>query len=465
MGGGFDTHHDGRAGHVHEVPQTSYAKNGDVHIAFQTFGSGPVDLVVVPEWITHVEAAWEHPITARVLRRLASFARVITFDKRGIGLSDPVPLTEVPSLEVWRDDLRTVLDAAGSERPVLVGHGHGGQMALLFAATLPLRTKSLILMNSYARLCRAPDYEWGIPPDVQDKVAEVTARFWGRPDSPTLDLIAPTVAGVEGVRDWWARLERLACSPGTAVAMQRGILHFDVRHILPSITVPTLVVQTAGDRFVRAPHGRYLADHIPNAAYLEVQGSDHWAWVGEAEEEVSAAVEEFATGAPARPSARRVLATVMFTDVVSSTTRAASGGDRAWLDVLEDLDDVTGRQVSRFGGRVIKATGDGHLATFDGPGRALSCAGALRDAVRTLGIDLRTGLHCGEIELRGGDVSGIAVHIAARVMAMARPGEVLISGSIPPLVAGSGFSFADRGPHELRGIPGTWELYALSASG
>lgn len=443
-------------------PQTHYAKNGDVHIAYQTLGDGPMDLVVVPEWITHVEAAWDHPVTARTLRRLARLGRLITFDKRGIGLSDPVARSEVPSLEAWRDDLRSVLDAVGSQRTVLVGHGHGGQMALLFAATYPDRVESLILLNAYARLARAPDYGWGVPTEVQSSVAALTKQFWGRPDSPTLDLIAPSVAHVDGVREWWARLERMACSPGTAAMMQQRIFEFDVRHILSAVSVPTLVVQTAGNRFVRAPHGRYLAEHITGASYIEMPGQDHWTWVGEAAESLFQAMEDFATGTGGRPSADRVLATVLFTDVVDSTGRAAQLGDRAWREVLEDLDAVVARQVGRFDGRVVKSTGDGHLVTFDGPGRAVSCAAAVRDAVRSLGLEVRIGLHCGEVEVRENDVSGIAVHIAARIMALAGPGEVLISGSVPPLVVGSGFEFVERGEHDLRGVPGTWRVVALA---
>lgn len=443
------------------LPETRYAKNGNVHIAFQTQGNGPVDLVVVPEWVTHVEAAWEHPVTARFLRRLSSLGRLIIFDKRGVGLSDPVSVTEVPSLETWRDDLGAVLDAVGSQRAVLLGHGHGGQMALMFAATRPDRVKSLVLINAYARLAYAPDYDCGIPREVQNRIATVIADFWGRLDSPILDVIAPSVAQADGVREWWARLERLACSPGVAGAMQRAIMKFDVRHILQAVTVPALVIQSAKARFVRVGHGRYLAAHLDEAQYLELDSPDHWAWVGEASEQVFAAIEEFTTGPGGVTLTDRVLATVLFTDVVDSTGQAARLGDRAWREVLEDLDALVDRQVTRFGGRVVGAAGDGYLAVFDGPGRAISCATAIRDAVRSLGLEVRTGLHCGEIESRGRDISGIAVHIAARIMALAGAGEVLISGSIPPLVAGSGFEFGDRGDQELRGVPGHWRVFSL----
>lgn len=445
-------------------PETRYAKNGDVHIAFQTLGNGPLDLVVVPEWVTHVEAAWEHPVTARFLRRLATFGRLIMFDKRGVGLSDPVSVNEVPSLETWRDDLGAVLDAVGSERAVLLGHGHGGQMALLFAATLPDRVESLVLFNAYARLAFAPDYECGIPSETQDRITKSIEESWGRTDSPILDVIAPSVSNVDGVRDWWARLERLACSPGVAGAMQRAILKFDVRHILQAVTVPALVIQSANARFVRVGHGRYLAAHLQKAQYLEVDSRDHWPWVGNASEQVVTAIEGFAMSPGAVTPTDRVLATVLFTDVVDSTGRVAELGDRTWREVLEDLDALVDRQVTRYGGRVVGAAGDGHLAVFDGPGRGISCAAAIREAVRSLGLEVRTGLHCGEIELRGRAISGIAVHIAARIMALAEGGEVLISGSIPPLVAGSSFEFDDRGAHKLRGVPGDWRVFSLESS-
>lgn len=446
---------------MNQTPETHYAKNGNVHIAYQTVGDGEVDLAVVPEWVTHVEAAWDEPMTARFLRRLATFGRLILFDKRGIGLSDPVPVTEAPSLEAWGDDLAAVLDAVGSKRAVLLGHGHGGQMALFFAATRPERAESLVLLNAYARLGKAPGYEWGIPLGVQDQVTAATETFWGRSNSPTLDLIAPSVAHLEGLREWWARLERLACSPGTAVAMQTAILNFDVRHILSSISTPTLVVQSASDRFVRAGHGRYLAENIRDARYLEIASKDHWPWVGETAPQVLTAIHEFVTGVPYAHPADRVLTTVLLTDIVDSTGRAARIGDRAWRDVLEDLDAMMARQVARFEGRIVNTTGDGYLAVFDGPGRAIRCADAIREAVRSLDLEVRTGLHCGEVDLRDQDVSGIAVHIAARVMALAGAGDVLISGSIPPLVAGSGFEFGDKGEHELRGVPGKWHIYAL----
>lgn len=444
---------------VIDQPETRYAKNGNVHIAYQTVGEGPPDVVGIPDWVSHIEAFWDHPIVARLLRRVASYSRLILFDKRGIGLSDPVGANESPSMEAWMDDLLTVLDAVGSERAVVIGNGHGAQMALLFAATHPERTESVVLMNGYARLSRAPDYPWGVPPEIQEAVVAVQEEAWGTPSSRSIELVVPTLAGDPTVRQWWARLERLACSPGMAVTMQRAMFEYDVRHILPAVSAPTLVLHTTGDRLVRPEHGRYLAEHIPGAVHLELPGRDHWGWVGESGESVLGAMQEFITGTSRLPEADRVLATVLFTDVVGSTERASALGDRVWREVLDDLDSLVGRQVDRFRGRLVKSLGDGHLATFDGPGRAIRCACAIRDAVRSLGVEVRAGLHTGEIDVRGDDVGGIAMHIAARIVALAGAGEVVVSGSVPPLVAGSGFVFDDGGEHELRGVPGSWHVF------
>ncbi|MBW3657576.1 MAG: adenylate/guanylate cyclase domain-containing protein [Actinobacteria bacterium] len=446
-------------------PETRYARSGGAHIAYQAIGTGPPDIVILPPWVSHVEAYWDHPVMARPLRRFASYARLILFDRRGIGLSDPVPLTEVPSLEGWMDDLLAVLDAVGCERAVLLGTGDGAQMALTFAATHPRRTESLVLVNGYARLARADDYPWGVPVEVQDRIAAIQEETWGVPSSPSIDLLAPSLAGDQTVRHWWARLERLACSPGTAVAMQRAMYGYDVRHVLPAVTAPTLVLHSTGDRVVRVGHGRYLAQHIPGARHREFPGADHWYWVGDQGEPMMAAVHEFAIGTTVAPVSHRVLATVLFTDVVASTETADALGDRAWGEVLDDLDDLVAAQVERFRGTLVKSLGDGHLATFDGPGRAIRCAMAIRNAVGSLGIEVRAGLHTGEIELRGHDPAGIAVHIAARVVGLAGAGEVLVSASVPPLVAGAGFTFADRGEQQLRGVPGSWRVFAVTDEG
>ncbi len=443
-----------------EPPKTRYAKSGDVHVAYQIFGDGPPDVVLLSEWISHVEAFWDHPVFAQPLRRMAGYGRTILFDKRGVGLSDPVAMSELPSLEAWMDDLRAVMDAAGSERAALIGTGHGAQMAVMFAATHPDRTESLLLANGYARLARADDYPWGIPAHVQDKMVEIQRTMWGDPASPSVEVIAPSLAGDETVRAWWARVERLACSPGMAVTMQRAMFAYDVRHLLPAVTAPTLVLHT-DNQLVRIGHGRYLAEQIPGAELKEFPGPDYWWWLGEAGDAVVKELVEFLGGTTAPADEGRVLATLLFTDVVGSTERASALGDAAWKETLDDLDALVSRQVTRFQGKLVKSLGDGHLATFDGPGRAISCATAISQGVRSLGLDVRCGVHTGEIDLRGDDVGGVALHIAARVMDLAGPNEVLVSGSVPPLVAGSGFDFEDRGEHELKGVPGPWSVFAV----
>lgn len=443
-----------------EPPHTRYAKSGNVHVAYQTFGEGPSDVVLLSEWVSHIEAFWDHPVFANPLRRISAHGRMILFDKRGVGLSDPVPMSELPSLEAWMDDLRAVLDAAGSERAVLIGTGHGAQMAIMFAATHPDRTESLLLANGYARLARGADYPWGPPVQVQDRIVEIQRTLWGDPASPSIDVIAPTLAGDETVRAWWARVERLACSPGMAVTMQRAMFAYDVRHLLPAVAAPTLVLHT-DNQLVRLGHGRYLAEHIPGAELKEFAGHDYWWWVGETGEVVVKELVKFLGGTGAPVDGGRVLATLLFTDVVASTERASLLGDATWKETLNDLDELVSRQVGRFQGKLVKALGDGHLATFDGPGRAISGAAAISAGVRSLGLEVRCGLHTGEIDLRGDDVGGVALHIASRVMSLAKPNEVLVSGSVPPLVAGSGFDFEDRGEHELKGVPGKWSVFAV----
>lgn len=443
-----------------EPPETRYTRSGDVHIAYQVVGEGPQDVVILSEWISHIEVFWEHPLFARMLRRIASHSRLILFDKRGIGLSDPVSEEQLSSVEIWMDDLLAVLDACGSSRAVLASTGHGGQMAILFAATHPERTESLLLANAYARLSRAPDYPWGLPESAQERALSLTEQTWGAPSAPTLDLVAPSLAGDESLRRWWARLERLACSPGRAVAMQRAIYSYDVRDVLGAVTSPTLVLHTTGNHLVRVGHGRYLAEHIPGAELREFEGQDHWWFVGDQGEEAWNVAMEFTGATEPEADADRVLATLLFTDVVTSTEQLATMGDAAWKEVLDDLDALVDRQVTRFQGRVVKGLGDGHLATFDGPGRAIRCALAISRGVRSLGIEVRCGLHTGEVDLRGEDVGGMALHIAARVMSLAGPSEVFVSGSVPPLVAGSGLAFDDRGQHELKGVPGIWPVFA-----
>jgi class 3 adenylate cyclase len=441
-----------------EVPDTLYARTPDgLHIAYHGVGEGPVDLVVSNEWVTHVEAALDHPLIARTAARLASFSRVIEFDKRGIGLSDRVAPSEVPSLEAWVEDLNAVLDSVGSERAVILGTGHGGQLAMLFGVTHPERVAGLILVNAYARLASAPDYEFGYPPAIQEFVLAKDESEWGA-TGWVVDYLAPSLAGDPTVKEWFTRIERLACTPGTGVAMQRAMFDQDVRSILHSICVPTLVMHTVGNRHVRVDHGRYLAEHIPGAQYVELPGDDHWFLFGPSGEAALKEIAGFVGAAPQAVETDRLLTTILFTDVVDSTRLARDLGDRRWHDLLDRLDDLVRRTVERFQGRVVKSTGDGHLASFDGPGRAIRCARFITDGAQGLGMQLRCGIHTGEVERRGDDLAGIAVHLAQRISALAVAHEVLVSRTVVDLVAGSGMEFEDRGERELKGLPAKWRL-------
>ena len=446
-----------------DVPETRYARTEDgTHVAYQVCGNGPRDLVLCPEWITNCEVNWESPIFLSTFRRSASIARLIFFDKRGIGLSDRVAATEVPSLETWVDDLRAVLDAAGSDRPVLSALGHGGVLAMLFAATYPERVGGLILVNCYARLIQAPDYPHGYPPEIEDFVVSKTEAEWGA-TGWVVDYLAPSVAGDQSVKDWFRRLERMACTPGIGAAMQRAVFHQDVRDVLSAIQAPTLVLHVEGDHHVRVEHGRYLARHISGARYVELPGRDHWYQVGPSAEPAFAEIVAFLGAEPEASDTDRALVTLVLCDVVGSTGLVNELGDRRWHDVLDRLDDLVRRQVERFRGRVVKSTGDGHLATFDGAGRAIRCAQVITQGSGALGLTLRCGVHTGEVELRGDDVAGIAVHVAERVESVAGPGEVLVSSTVKDLVAGSGIEFADRGEHELKGVPGSWRLFRVAS--
>ena len=441
-----------------DVPETHYAKTGDVHIAYQVVGDGPIDLVLIPEWFSHLEASWDVTPLARTLRRLGSFSRLITFDKGGSGLSDPVPLTELPSLEVWIEEVQAVMDAVGSERAALLGDGGGGPMAIMFAATHPERVTALVLVNSFARIAHSRDYPAGVPGELLERFPGWLKSVWGT--GQTLQVSVPSAPMGGPVHDAYTRLERASASPGTVEAIMSMVLELDVRPVLSTISSPTLVIHRAGNEYVGAEHGRFLAEHIPTARYVELPGRDHHYFFGDADVLLDE-VQEFLTGvrAPAEPD--RVLATVLFTDVVSSTRRTAELGDRRWREVLGGLDATLQRQVERFRGTVVAGRGDGALATFDGPARAIHCARSISEAVRGLDLEVRSGLHTGELELLDGDLGGFAVNLAARVMEQAEPGGILVSRTVVDLVAGSGLDFEDRGEHELKGVPGTWRLFAV----
>ncbi len=437
-------------------PKTRYAKSGDVHIAYQVVGDGRLDLVYAPPWIGNMELIWEEPSCARFLKRLASFSRLILFDKRGTGSSDRA--VEIPILEQQIDDLISVMDSVGSERAALLGASEGGSLCTLFAATHPERTSALILCGAVATTRWSPETPWAPTRETFETWIQTVGREWGGPLA--IELFAPSVAHDQRFRDWWARLLRLAASPATAIALLRMLDDIDVRPVLPTIRVPTLVLHCTGDRAVNVENGRYLGRHIPNAKYVELPGADHFPYVGDTEA-ILAEIEEFLTGARHAPEADRVLATVLFTDIVGSTAHAAGMGDQRWRDLLGSYQALVRGELARSRGREVKTLGDGFLATFDGPARAIRCACAIRDSVRPLGIEIRAGLHTGECELMDDDVGGIAVHIGARVASSAAPSEVLVSSTVKDLVAGSGLRFADRGTHHLRGVPGEWRLFAV----
>jgi pimeloyl-ACP methyl ester carboxylesterase len=438
--------------------QTHYADSSGVSIAYQVHGDGPLDLVLVPGFVSQVELLAEEPGVARFFRRLTGFSRLLVFDKRGQGLSDrPGP---PPTLEEAMDDLKAVIDAAGFERPALFSVSEGGPMSALYAATYPSKVSALILFGTFARMLEAPDFSPGVADEALDRWGEMIRRDWGGPVG--LKLWAPSRVGDQGFERWWARLLRQGTSPSGAVALMELYREMDVRAVLPAIDVPTLVLHRADDRMVSAAQGRYLAENIPGARYVELPGEDHLPFASDLDE-VLEEVEEFLVGSRGATESERALATILFTDIVGSTEKAAELGDRGWRQLLERHDAAVRRQLSLHRGREVKTMGDGFLATFDGPARAIHCASAVRDEVASLGIEVRAGIHTGEVELIGDDVGGMAVNIGARIGALADAGEVLVSSTVRELVVGSGLEFADRGVQTLKGAPGEWRLFAIDS--
>jgi pimeloyl-ACP methyl ester carboxylesterase len=446
-----------------DVPETRYARSGEVSIAYQVFGEGP-DLVYVPGFVSNIENMWTQPGLARFFSRLAGFARVILFDKRGTGLSDRVPPHELPTLEERIDDVRAVMDAAGSERATLYGHSEGGPMCILFAATHPQRTTALILYATYAKR-QDPDEDYPWAPKATDREAyiERLRREWASDDlvREFLGSHAPSVRDDPAFRRWTASWFRSGASPSAAAALTDMNRRIDVRHVLPSVQAPTLVLCRVGDHATRIEENRYVAARIPGARMVELPGEDHLFWVG-GQDELADEVEEFLTGVRPVAEVDRFLATALFTDVVSGTQKAAELGDRGWRSLIERHHGLVRRELERYRGREIDTAGDGFFATFDGPGRAIRCASAVRDGVRDLGIEIRAGLHTGECEEIAGKVGGIAVITAARVREKAEPSEVLVSSTVKDLVAGSGIDFEERGVHTLKGVPGEWRLYRVA---
>jgi class 3 adenylate cyclase len=441
------------------LPETLYAKKGDTHIAYQVVGEGDLDLVLVSAWFSHVDARWEIAGFAHYLRRLAAFSRLISFDKHGIGLSDPLPLDRLPPLEEWMDDVRTVMDAASSERAAVMGANEGATMAALFAASYPERVSALVLANATGRLAWAPDHPSGLKPEALDGLEQLVEQTWGRGD--VMAALNPSIAGDEEALRAWGRFLRLCASPAVAAAVVRTIFELDIRDILPTISVPTLVVNRRGNPLIPGESGRDVASRIPTARFVEVPGDDYGLAIGDVDIVIDE-VEEFLTGARHRLAGDRVLATVLFTDIVDSTKRAVELGDDHWREVLAAHEELAEREVAQFSGVISDFTGDGLLATFDGPARAVRCAFALRDRLRTLGLEMRAGVHIGEIERRDNRLAGIGVHIASRILSLARPGEVLASRTVRDLVAGSGLTFGDRGTHALKGVPDEWQILAAS---
>jgi pimeloyl-ACP methyl ester carboxylesterase len=437
-----------------------YARSGDLHIAYHVLGDGPQDLVLVPGFAWNVEVALENPVYAAFWRRVASFARLITIDKRGTGLSDRVPNAELPTLEERMDDLRAVLDALGSRQAALVGFWEGCPLCTVFAAAYPDRTRAVVLYAPLAAFRPSADYPWGLDDNAFATYVACLDTSWGT-GQLTANL-TPSLANDTPTLRWYRKLERQSASPGAAIALARMNRDIDVRSVLPAIRVPTLVLNRSQDPVVPLAAARYAADRIPGARFVELPGRDHLPWVGDSDAVVQA-LREFLTGARDESTVDRVLATILFVDIVGSTARAVELGDARWRTLLESFYAAARVEIDRFRGHQVNTTGDGILATFDGPARAIRCARAIATAAEQLGLTVRAGLHTGECEMRGSDVSGIAVHIGSRVADLAAGGEVLVSSTVRDLVAGSGITFDTRGQHQLRGVPGQWSVFAARA--
>jgi pimeloyl-ACP methyl ester carboxylesterase/class 3 adenylate cyclase len=442
---------------VFEELEVRYARSGDARIAYTVRGRGPFEIVYVPAWFSNQDLEADETVFSPLL----SFSRFVSYDERGSGLSDPVTVDALPTLEGWADDLHAVLEAANVERAVLLSEGIGGPVAALYAATHPERTRALILLNSYASLAWSPEIPWGARSDVFEHFVEFAEHVWGT--GQLLRTAMPDVAVDDAMLRKFARRERQSMAPAMVGAIFRNQYATDVRAILPAINVPTLILHCVGDQLIPVQHGRYLAEQIPSARLVELPAADNSIWAGSVALPIAFdEMEEFVTGVPPASQRDRMLTTLLFTDVVASTERAATMGDRAWRSVMDRHDDTIHHQLDRFSGIGQKHTGDGILATFDGPARGIRCGCAIRDAARQLGLDVRVGVHTGEVEQRGKEIAGIAVHLAHRVCERANAGEVLVSRTVVDLVAGSGITFNDRGRHELKGIPAPWHLYAVT---
>ncbi len=438
-------------------PETRYADSGGVNIAYQVVGDGPRDIVFVLGWVSNIEVFWEEPALVRFLTRLASFSRVILFDKRGTGLSDRV--SDMPSLEVRMDDVRAVMDATGSKQATLFGVSEGGPMCALFSATYPSRVSALIMQGGFPRRIRTPDFPWGPTAEERRAWREQMQREWGGDFG--LAARAPSMVGDERFARWWGRLLRMGASPAAVMALVAMNDEIDIRHVLPAIRVPTLLLHSVRDLTIPIGASRYMAERIPGARLVELPGEDHLPWLSDVDA-ILGEIEEFLTGMRRSAEPDRVLATVLFTDIVGATEKAASLGDRRWRDLLDGHNAVVRRELARFRGREVNTAGDGFFAAFDGPARAIRCACAVSQGMRPLGLEVRAGLHTGECEIMGDDMGGIAVHIGARIAALAGPSEVLVSSTVKDLVAGSDLNFRDRGAAPLKGVQGEWRLFSVA---
>jgi len=434
-------------------PKTQYAKSGDVHIAYQVFGKGAVDLVFVPGFVSHIENYWDEPSFARWLRRLGNFSRVMMFDKRGTGLSDQV--SELLGMDQRMDDVSAVMDAVGIERAAIFGISEGGSLAALFTASHPERSQALIIFGGFAQFS-----SWIPTQEALESLIQYMDNNWGSGEGWL--KFAPTKEDDLAFQQWWGKFERLGASPAAAIKLIRMNSQIDITEILPSINVPTLVIHRKDDMAVNVEGGRLLAERIPGAKYVELSGTDHLPFVGENSDRILDEMEHFLTGETSTPSVERMLATVVFTDIVGSTAKAQTLGDRAWGDLQDLHDKAVRKELARFRGNEIKWTGDGFLAAFDRPARAIQCALAIVSTVRALGIEVRAGIHTGEVDFVKNDIRGIAVHIASRVTDLANGGEVVVSRTVKDLVAGSGIAFQDYGTHELKGVPDQWMLFRAS---
>lgn len=440
-----------------DTPRTQYARSGELSIAYSVSGQGPLDILLCSNWTSHVEATWETPPMARLARRLGTLGRVILFDLPGSGLSDPVSLHALPTIEEWKDHVRVVMDAAGAERAVLFADAAAAGVAIPFAATCPDRVSALVLHGAYARIMRTDGYPIGIPAELMESGIEWWLERWGR--GRQLELTAPALADDPYEVESVGRFERLSASPGVARAFFRMIAEIDVREILSAVRVPTLVMHRRDDRWIHVEHGRYLAERIEGARYVELPGDNHYAFHGDTDAIVEE-IRSFLGSLPEPGEVDRMLATILFTDIVDSTRHAATAGDARWRDILDRHDSLVQQQLARFRGRQVRTTGDGVVATFDGAARAVRCAAAIREAMRPLGLEIRAGVHSGEVEKRGDGIDGVAVHIAARIAALASAREVLVSQTVKDLTVGARLEFEERGTHALKGVPELWRTYA-----